>query len=82
MIAVNGLELNVTAADGRPGCNNGEKQRNWTVKGRMSLASYIEAIIDFRPRGGDENTLLRWDGSGIRFPSGNKWTKIADIADE
>lgn len=70
------LNVTVDAADGRPGCLKGEKQRKWVVKGRQSLASYYDLIVDYRPRGGQEQWLLRWDGEGLTTAEGVKWTKL------
>jgi hypothetical protein len=47
----------------------------WKIQGKMKSNS--EAMIDFSPKGGPSNLLGTWDGSGIVFPDGNKWTKIA-----
>lgn len=33
-------------------------------------------LIDFSPKGGPKDLLGKWDGSGIVFPDGNKWSKI------
>jgi len=46
----------------------------WKIQGK--LKSDKEATIDFSPKGGPTNLLATWDGDGIVFPDGNKWTKV------
>ena len=33
-------------------------------------------LIDFSPKGGPKNLIGQYDGSGIRFPDGNRWVKV------
>ena len=47
----------------------------WKIQGKMKTND--EVMIDFSPKGGPANLLGKWDGDGIVFPDGNKWTKIA-----
>ena len=37
-----------------------------------------EATIDFSSKGGPKDLVGKWDGSGIVFPDGNKWTKVVN----
>eukprot|EP00440_Ansanella_granifera_P072072 gb/GFBE01078211.1/.p1 GENE.gb/GFBE01078211.1/~~gb/GFBE01078211.1/.p1 ORF type:complete len:182 (+),score=39.69 gb/GFBE01078211.1/:1-546(+) len=74
-VRVKGLEVKIEGADGRPGCGNGEKEREWNVVGRLSLSGYNEMILDYRGRGGAEKLKVFWYGNGILFPEGIKWTK-------
>jgi len=34
--------------------------------------------IDFSPKGGPTDLAGKWDGSGLVFPDGNKWTKVVN----
>mmetsp|Transcript_171 Transcript_171/g.403 ORF Transcript_171/g.403 Transcript_171/m.403 type:complete len:157 (-) Transcript_171:55-525(-) len=82
-VRVEGLNVKIDAAEGKPGCGNGEKERPWSVTGKLSLAAYNEMILDFRPRGGPERLIVRWEGNAIRFPEGQfqgKWTKKATLS--
>jgi hypothetical protein len=46
----------------------------WKIQGKMK--SNTVASIDFSPKGGPANLTGTWDGDGIVFPDGNKWTKV------
>lgn len=46
----------------------------WKIQGKMK--SNTEAALDFSPKGGPAGVTGTWDGSGIVFPDGNKWTKV------
>ncbi len=46
----------------------------WKVQGKMK--SNTVASVDFSPKGGPPNLTATWDGEGIVFPDGNKWTKV------
>ncbi len=46
----------------------------WKIQGKVK--SNTVASIDFSPKGGPSNLTGEWDGSGIVFPDGNKWTKV------
>eukprot|EP00930_Biecheleria_cincta_P052615 TRINITY_DN37870_c0_g1_i1.p1 TRINITY_DN37870_c0_g1~~TRINITY_DN37870_c0_g1_i1.p1 ORF type:complete len:171 (-),score=26.01 TRINITY_DN37870_c0_g1_i1:212-724(-) len=76
-ISVKDLDLKLYAADGRPGCGNGEKERKWNITGRLSLAAYNEAILDYRPRGGSEKQKVLWEDGKIKFFGQDlTWTKV------
>eukprot|EP00435_Cladocopium_sp_Y103_P024186 s3234_g5.t3 len=88
-VRVEGMKVTIDAAEGKPGCGNGEKEisfsqnaRPWSVSGKLSLAAYNEMILDMRPRGGPERLIATWESNGIRFPEGNfagKWIKKATL---
>mmetsp|Transcript_41994 Transcript_41994/g.82338 ORF Transcript_41994/g.82338 Transcript_41994/m.82338 type:complete len:191 (+) Transcript_41994:60-632(+) len=46
----------------------------WKISG--TVKSNEQVLIDFSPKGGPENLVGKWDGGGIVFPDGNKWTKV------
>jgi len=46
----------------------------WKIQGKIK--SNTEALIDFSPKGGPSDLVGTWDGEGIVFPDGNKWTKV------
>ena len=46
----------------------------WKLQGKVVKDK--EAVIDFSPKGGPNKLAATWDGSGMVFPDGNKWTKI------
>ena len=54
---------------GRP-----ERSDLWAINGK--LKSKEEASFDFSPKGGPANLPGKWDGDGIVFPDGNKWSKV------
>ncbi|CAE7368156.1 unnamed protein product [Symbiodinium necroappetens] len=81
-VRVEGMKVTIDAAEGKPGCGNGEKERPWSVTGKLSLAAYNEMILDFRTRGGPERLIATWENNAIRFPEGQfegKWTKKATL---
>eukprot|EP00443_Scrippsiella_acuminata_P031638 CAMPEP_0115218072 /NCGR_PEP_ID=MMETSP0270-20121206/26193_1 /TAXON_ID=71861 /ORGANISM="Scrippsiella trochoidea, Strain CCMP3099" /LENGTH=197 /DNA_ID=CAMNT_0002631985 /DNA_START=31 /DNA_END=624 /DNA_ORIENTATION=- len=48
------------------------------IKGQVKFnsdAKQEQLLIDFSSKGGPKNVLGVWDGDGIKFPDGNKWTK-------
>mmetsp|Transcript_1867 Transcript_1867/g.4735 ORF Transcript_1867/g.4735 Transcript_1867/m.4735 type:complete len:156 (-) Transcript_1867:57-524(-) len=75
-IAVNGKTLAITGTDGKPGCGAGVEEKAWALSARLEEESGDSVLIDFSPKGGPKNLLGTWDTNGIKFPDGNKWTKI------
>ena len=65
----NGSAGNVCTESDRP-----TREQVWKIQGKMK--SNTEALVDFSPKGGPSNLVATWDGSGIVFPDGNKWTKV------
>merc|ERR1712032_906601 len=69
--------IEVTGYDGSGGKTCTERPTRsdlWKIEGKV--ISNNEAIIDFSPKGGPSKLSAKWDGSGIVFPDGNKWTKV------
>mmetsp|Transcript_45821 Transcript_45821/g.84013 ORF Transcript_45821/g.84013 Transcript_45821/m.84013 type:complete len:165 (+) Transcript_45821:54-548(+) len=75
-IAVNGKTLEIKGTDGKPGCGPGIEEKAWTLSARLEEESGDSVLIDFAPKGGPKNLLGTWDKNGIKFPDGNKWTKV------
>jgi len=71
-IVSQGAQATVTGADGKPACKPGEPTKAWKLEGKISGE---EIFVDFSPKGGPKDLLGKWDGSGIRWPDGNKWSK-------
>lgn len=46
----------------------------WKVVGKTRGGN--EAYLDFSSKGGPSDLVGKWDGTGIVFPDGNKWTKL------
>eukprot|EP00933_Yihiella_yeosuensis_P045212 TRINITY_DN40549_c0_g1_i1.p1 TRINITY_DN40549_c0_g1~~TRINITY_DN40549_c0_g1_i1.p1 ORF type:complete len:156 (-),score=44.10 TRINITY_DN40549_c0_g1_i1:199-666(-) len=74
-ISVSGLEVTIDGTDGSPGCAAGETQKPWKLSAKLTSADSEEVLIDFSPKGGPKDLVGKWDGSGIKFPDGNKWSK-------
>ena len=70
--------VEVTGYDGKEGEKECKEQPTradlWRVKGKTKGGD--EAFIDFSSKGGPSDLVGKWDGSGIVFPDGNKWTKL------
>ena len=69
--------VEVKGWDGKNGICKGERPERsdiWTVTGKLKTRE--DAVIDFSSKGGPANLSAKWDGSGIVFPDGNKWTKV------
>lgn len=71
-IVVNGDSINLSGTDGNPGCPANGDGREWGLSGKVSGD---DIFVDFSPKGGPKDLKGVWDGSGIRWPDGNKWTK-------
>jgi len=78
--------IEVVGYDGK-GDGKGEKCMDrptrgdlWKIKGVVKTDT--EAQLDFSPKGGPSSLLGKWDGSGIVFPDGNKWTKVSGGTDD
>ena len=70
--------VEVTGYDGKNGektCTDRPKREDlWKVTGKTR--GNDEAFLDFSSKGGPADLVGKWDGSGIVFPDGNKWTKL------
>lgn len=57
------------------GNDNAPTGVEWTVLGHLRIESdSILLTIDFSPKGGPANVLAVFDGSGLRFSDGNRWS--------
>ena len=71
--------VEVTGYDGKEGettCKDRPTRETlWKVTGKTRGKE--DATLDFSSKGGPADVVGKWDGSGIVFPDGNKWTKLA-----
>mmetsp|Transcript_41937 Transcript_41937/g.75567 ORF Transcript_41937/g.75567 Transcript_41937/m.75567 type:complete len:195 (+) Transcript_41937:50-634(+) len=72
--------VEVTGYDGKEGektCKERPSRGDlWKVTGKTKGKD--EAFLDFSSKGGPKDLVGKWDGSGIVFPDGNKWTKLVN----
>jgi hypothetical protein len=66
--------LTIRGTDGNPGCPPDGSGTPWTLTGQVG-SDGMSILVDFTPKGGPPNLKGTWDGSGIMWPDGNKWTK-------
>eukprot|EP00816_Leptocylindrus_hargravesii_P009661 CAMPEP_0196802326 /NCGR_PEP_ID=MMETSP1362-20130617/1953_1 /TAXON_ID=163516 /ORGANISM="Leptocylindrus danicus, Strain CCMP1856" /LENGTH=145 /DNA_ID=CAMNT_0042173587 /DNA_START=32 /DNA_END=466 /DNA_ORIENTATION=+ len=69
LVATEGDKAIISGADGNPGCPTGDG-RAWRLEGEIKGDNIF---VDFSPKGGPKGLQGKWDGSGIRWPDGNKW---------
>uniref|UniRef100_A0A7R9VQM6 Uncharacterized protein n=1 Tax=Pseudictyota dubia TaxID=2749911 RepID=A0A7R9VQM6_9STRA len=62
----------VSGTDGSPGCPEDGSGKIWRLP--VGEADGKTIVVDFSPKGGPANLKGVWDGSGIKWPDGNKWT--------
>jgi hypothetical protein len=73
--------VTLRGTDGNPGCPPDGSGAPWTLAGTADAATG-SLLVDFSPKGGPADLRGVWEegeagGSpGIRWPDGNKWTKI------
>jgi hypothetical protein len=65
-------EVTLTGTDGNPSCPADGSGNAWTLQGKVVDNDSI--LVDFTPKGGPKDLKGVWDGDGIRWPDGNKWT--------
>ncbi|CAE6945430.1 unnamed protein product [Symbiodinium natans] len=66
-----------SAVDGSKACEKDAKTKKWYLIARKGSEGVSdELIIDFSPKGGPKDAVAKWDGDGIVFPDGNRWSKI------
>eukprot|EP00440_Ansanella_granifera_P012245 gb/GFBE01013313.1/.p1 GENE.gb/GFBE01013313.1/~~gb/GFBE01013313.1/.p1 ORF type:complete len:196 (+),score=38.53 gb/GFBE01013313.1/:1-588(+) len=72
-----------SSRDGSKSCEPGSPVKTWvlvaTKPGKTDdvMAGPSDTLlIDFSKKGGPKDAVAKWDGDGILFPDGNKWTKI------
>jgi hypothetical protein len=68
--------LTIRGTDGNPGCPPDGSGTPWTLTGQVG-GDGSSILVDFTPKGGPPNLKGTWDGSGIMWPDGNKWTKTS-----
>jgi len=63
-------------------CPDGAKTKPFYLEGTLPFnglgfvdTSSDTMVIDFSSKGGPKDSQAKWDGNGIVFPDGNKWTK-------
>jgi hypothetical protein len=66
--------LTIRGTDGNPGCPPDGSGTPWNLTGQVGTDG-ASILVDFTPKGGPPNLKGTWDGSGIVWPDGNKWTK-------
>ena len=71
-IVADGNKVALSGTDGTPGCPVDGSGNSWSLSGEISGENIL---VDFSPKGGPKNLKGEWDGSGIRWPDGNKWSK-------
>ena len=73
--------LTIRGTDGNPGCPADGTGTPWTLTGQVVDGGGDDGgasiLVDFTPKGGPPNLKGTWDGSGIKWPDGNKWTKTS-----
>ncbi|GKY93062.1 hypothetical protein MPSEU_000274500 [Mayamaea pseudoterrestris] len=72
-----GSTATLKGTDGNPGCPTDGSGREWTLTGTID-ADGKNIVVDFTPKGGPKDLKGAWDGDGIRWPDGNKWTLKRD----
>ncbi|CAJ1353815.1 unnamed protein product [Effrenium voratum] len=69
-----------SATDGSKACAEDAPTKKWYLIGKPSGGGFggpsDELLVDFSPKGGPKDALAKWDGDGIVFPDGNRWSKI------
>lgn len=64
-------------ADLKRGCARGDTQKFWEAKLSSPAKDSDELLIDLSKSGlpGPGKVVAKWDGDGILFPDGSKWTR-------
>mmetsp|Transcript_52222 Transcript_52222/g.59170 ORF Transcript_52222/g.59170 Transcript_52222/m.59170 type:complete len:160 (+) Transcript_52222:122-601(+) len=63
----------ISGTDGKPGCPEDGEGEVWRSVGEV-LAGTNNLVVDFSDKGGPAELKGVWDGDGIQWPDGNKWT--------
>mmetsp|Transcript_25401 Transcript_25401/g.28484 ORF Transcript_25401/g.28484 Transcript_25401/m.28484 type:complete len:163 (-) Transcript_25401:185-673(-) len=63
----------ISGTDGKPGCPEDGDGEVWRSVGEV-LAGTNNLVVDFSDKGGPAELKGVWDGDGIQWPDGNKWT--------
>mmetsp|Transcript_51169 Transcript_51169/g.111446 ORF Transcript_51169/g.111446 Transcript_51169/m.111446 type:complete len:198 (-) Transcript_51169:105-698(-) len=69
-------------ADLKRGCARGDTQKFWEAKLSSPAKDSDELLIDLSKSGlpGPGKVVAKWDGDGILFPDGSKWTRTGSFA--
>jgi len=78
VVKVGKTKLRIDGRDGEPDCGDGFVSTPFSLTATLKSADSDEVLIDFSSKGGPADLLGKWDGDGIKFPDGNKWTKKKD----
>mmetsp|Transcript_17967 Transcript_17967/g.41936 ORF Transcript_17967/g.41936 Transcript_17967/m.41936 type:complete len:189 (+) Transcript_17967:89-655(+) len=73
------LIVGTSSKDGSKDCKSNPKTvQRWELTGTVPFNPFgpEEMIIDFTPKGGPSAVTATLEKGGIRFPDGNKWTRI------
>lgn len=76
IISMEGSSAKLKGTDGTPGCPADGSGRAWSLDGTVKGD---EIFVDFTPKGGPKDLKGVWDGSGIKWPDGNKWSSKTSI---
>jgi hypothetical protein len=71
VITMDGSSAKLVGTDGTPACPTDGSGAAWSLEG---LVQGDEILVDFTPKGGPKDLKGVWDGSGIKWPDGNKWS--------
>ena len=66
-----GTTATLAGTDGNPGCPVDGSGRKWELTGKIDNK---DIYVDFSPKGGPKDLKGVFDGSGIKWPDGNKWS--------
>uniref|UniRef100_A0A7S2A4W8 Uncharacterized protein n=1 Tax=Trieres chinensis TaxID=1514140 RepID=A0A7S2A4W8_TRICV len=71
VVVKNDVDAFISGTDGTPGCPEDGSGNVWRLTGTVEDNTIL---VDFSPKGGPANLKGVWDGSGIKWPDGNKWS--------
>ena len=71
VITVKGSDALLKGTDGNPGCPPDGSGKEWKLIGSVDGSNIL---VDFTPKGGPPGLKGVWDGDGIKWPDGNKWS--------
>lgn len=76
VIQMDGNIAKISGTDGTPACPaDGSNTKQWSLVGKVQGDSIL---VDFSPKGGPKDLKGKFDGTGIQWPDGNKWSFIPD----
>jgi len=68
---VDGEAAKISGTDGTPGCPADGSGKEWNLVGKVQGDNIL---VDFTPKGGPKDLKGVFDGTGIEWPDGNKWS--------